>query len=929
MGDKTPLLYISSFLVAKNYIFISQLADLTPQSKMNCSTYYTIFIAFSALHLTIITICSVNPTRIAAISKLPGVCKLYTDFATKVDFSILDCSYRDLETVPQNLYNKVLHLSLNNKKLTSITGSPFKELVLLQVLTLKSNNISHLSDDVFHGLSSLKELRINSNKLKVLKDDLFLEVINLQKLDLQDNLLTQIPNKAVAPLHSLQRLNLFANPFDSFTLRKEFTNLTNLELLAISPKGDSLQQDITNETFQYFMPKRDNVAFILSWHPYNTVVSFGKLVNVTEISMPALPLDQFKSTNCHLKFINLPSRTDLNVSSLRAFTRWNTTLSTLDLSIGSTASIQGPVFAWAPFLYKLDLSFNKIRSISDDAFTGLKHLEQLSLAKNRLLEVPSWALKVFTKYARLKHLDLSYNSITGSIPKDAFVAVPFLISLNLAGNWRIKFQPDWTTVLVNLTELNLEDSYPSVYYASYFPSLRRLLLGIHEPVQFPSPLNVRKPLCDFATLITHITLFNFQPFEDDIVANVLGNECPYLTNLDISGTFSDNKAFHKSQLAINLTNLQTLSIAHNEITNIKQIIFMKTPQLKELDLSYNKIVALEMHHVPFLGSLQNVNLEGNLLVSLDGTEILASLDTLLAAKNQITTVPNFLLNKSPQSALRTLDLGANPFDCTCDIMPFKQWMMTDNITWLVPNDLYLCAGPPEWEGFNIVNINLDCRSKMPLYLGTSISTAVLILILIGLAFRYRWHIKYKLFLILNYRRIKNYANIRGGIPMNDLADINYPLYDAYIAYAEENTEDEHWVLDDLSPNLEEGPEAFHLCIKRRDFIPGSQILESISQSIQQSEKTVLILSPRFVESEWCYFEMQTARMRLFNENKDVLILVLLEEIPDNKLTLSLRQLLCVKDYFKWPADNMGRKLFWKRLSAELRKPVHIDRRYII
>ena len=151
--------------------------------------------------------------------------------------------------------------------------------------------------------------------------------------------------------------------------------------------------------------------------------------------------------------------------------------------------------------------------------------------------------------------------------------------------------------------------------------------------------------------------------------------------------------------------------------------------------------------------------------------------------------------------------------------------------------------------------------------------------------------------MLNYRRIKQYADV-GAVRMNDLADINYPLYDAYIAYAEENTDDERWVFNDLSPNLEEGPEAFHLCIKRRDFIPGSQILESISESIQQSEKTVLILSPRFVESKWCYFEMQTARMRLFQDNHDAIIMVMLEEIPDNKLTLSLRQLLCEKDYFQ-------------------------------
>ena len=75
--------------------------------------------------------------------------------------------------------------------------------------------------------------------------------------------------------------------------------------------------------------------------------------------------------------------------------------------------------------------------------------------------------------------------------------------------------------------------------------------------------------------------------------------------------------------------------------------------------------------------------------------------------------------------------------------------------------------------------------------------------------------------------------------------------------------------------------------------------------------------------------LKMARVRSSDENKDVLILVLLEEIPNNKLTLSLHQLLCIKDYCKWPTDNIGCKLVWKRLSAELRKPVCTDHRYIL
>ena len=150
-------------------------------------------------------------------------------------------------------------------------------------------------------------------------------------------------------------------------------------------------------------------------------------------------------------------------------------------------------------------------------------------------------------------------------------------------------------------------------------------------------------------------------------------------------------------------------------------------------------------------------------------------------------------------------------------------------------------------------------------------------------------------------------------------------YHAYVAYNETSAVDDAWVMNDLQPNMEEGPEPMQLCIKSRNFTPGHFILDSIDQSIHQSRKTILVLSPSFVESEWCYQEMQMAQMRLLDDNLDVLVLVLLNDIPENKITLSLRQILCRKDYLKWPKDRAGQRLFWQRLREELKGPIHVDR----
>ena len=68
-----------------------------------------------------------------------------------------------------------------------------------------------------------------------------------------------------------------------------------------------------------------------------------------------------------------------------------------------------------------------------------------------------------------------------------------------------------------------------------------------------------------------------------------------------------------------------------------------------------------------------------------------------------------------------------------------------------------------------------------------------------------------------------------------------------------------------------------------------------------------------------------AQMRLPDYNLDALVLFLLNEIPENKITLSLRQILCRKEYLKWPKDRAGQRLFWQRLREEIEAPVQVDR----
>ena len=314
-----------------------------------------------------------------------------------------------------------------------------------------------------------------------------------------------------------------------------------------------------------------------------------------------------------------------------------------------------------------------------------------------------------------------------------------------------------------------------------------------------------------------------------------------------------------------------------------------------------------------------LNIAGNAIVSLNGLENLKFLQYLNASGNQISKIPPRFVSPTSGTSLKILDLSSNPFICTCDIEPFKNWIVFDKTTWMYPGQ-YVCASPEDLEGMSITAIELDCTSHTTFYLAVSIPSALVLCIGIILLFHYRWHIKYKLFLL--YRRYHPFPN-------NEAEDFEMLQlqYHAYVSYNEESRIDNDWVMNNLQPNMEEGPEPQRLFIKRRDFMPGQSLIEGIGENIQQSRKTILVLSPNFVESRWCCHEMEMAQMRLLDGNLDVLVLVLLQEIPNNKMTLSLCKLLCKKKYLKWPKDRAGQRLFWQQLRQELKSPVQVDPRF--
>jgi len=74
-------------------------------------------------------------------------------------------------------------------------------------------------------------------------------------------------------------------------------------------------------------------------------------------------------------------------------------------------------------------------------------------------------------------------------------------------------------------------------------------------------------------------------------------------------------------------------------------------------------------------------------------------------------------------------------------------------------------------------------------------------------------------------------------------------YDAFISYSHR---DKDWVQGWLLPRLEQA--GLRICIDFRDFEPGLPSLVNMENAIERSHKTLIVLTPEWIASEWTTFE---------------------------------------------------------------------------
>ena len=883
------------------------------------------------------------------------------------NYTNMDCSWRELVCIPP-LYHKASmeSLDLSRNRLETLPQSTFMGFTRLHTLDLSSNSISYLIDNLFSGLNNLLILNLSSNGIKSIENSAFSGLSRLKTLDLSWNEDFDISNGSpFQDLPSLQTLDLYSSDHSLAITNSTFTGLNSLQLLSVNVNSTTgtpfihlpalkhmelelgtgrtaimgkfftglVDLEYINVTCEYpYCFGTIDICLLISLQSLKITGGWFimnksclqliplKMLDVTAGAPPFEMLNNLRSLTWKTFYISVDtlnsldsplhnlslksysySHLALTSTTFESWPKWKESLQVFKIIWGGI-NLEGSPFKWFPKLQVLCLSgvsvlYSVEANITFDGLEGLQELHLPSVFYCPFCDYDIYiALPIFGKYNSLKLLNLAHNHLDRSL--DFICSVLSLEKVDLSYN-RISGSFQFKCTMPNLKILEIESLTPD----SRTPYLDNIC------IKAPN-LKILKAKSSGCVIINEFA-------------------CPNLAAVYLS---KSQISFCNTSIIMvpYLEELYLNEIIYNSgsLTNIKILSNFRMPKLRILDLSSNQISVIDREDVLVLSNVTYLNLRNNTLISLTGLQHLSKIQVLLLGGNEISIGPKLLL----RNKLNTLDMCNNPIQCDCSVEAFKTWILTNKVGFLVSSCLafdpngnqYKCSSPYGRVGLSVTDIDLDCEPPLVKIISISITCVVFVTFTTILIVRYYWHIRYRLFLLFNRRAYKSYL-------VNDDADNNddengMPIYDAYVTY---HREDEDWVDGELLPNIEEGEEPFRLCLKTRDIRAGRPVFGEMSLRIQRSRKILVILSPRFVNDNWCYFELNMAHHRVLEENSKVLIFIMLEKIPDNKLTLLLRQLFCRAQCFKFPADGYGQHLFWQRIREELKRPVPRDRRFNI
>ncbi|XP_062579907.1 toll-like receptor 4 [Saccostrea cucullata] len=800
----------------------------------------------------------------------------------------VNCSSLNL-THPPNFQQNVRCIYLNNNRLTEIPTDMPQEIVRLDI---SENNIRNPQKAVLSRYRHLEWLNVERNclwqKYKEWPSRFFENLTKLDTLLMKDNCSKisydtikemKYSKKCFYGLSSLRHIEL--NGLGGHNFEEAFEASNSIEVLVFSVTGGYCALNSIES---------------------HTIKVFQRLKHLTLF-------------NCNIKHIQKGAFAHLN------------DLVSLDISENPELTLS----VLSNITY--DLQYSKIQTLFADSLhcklglsllLGISHikylrntsLKELSLAKNRIGIIEHRLPEYLPK--SLKYINIGDNPLLfGSyVYEGVFLsnlerlsidhterATHFRTDCNYNSNSCDKVRD------LNVNETLNEGSKP-LFYPSWFqqlpPKLKYLSLA-NQKIYLPFLKNIG---FRSKNSLTHLhfqgnLLYNIQEFSG----------LQHLKHLDLSNNFCFNISRESFR---DITGLLFLNLSKNLLgkelqRQHKEHVFDQLHNLKILDLSYNWITLLQKDFFASVSNIEHLNLSNNELesVTFDLSAAL-KLQSIDLSSNKIVMLDSKsmdFLDASREKQL-SIQMSNNPLQCTCRSIEFLKWMKASSNKNFVDREKYTCVftDGKKIEMRNlahiILSLELQCASfTTTIVIVTIILLVTIILVSIAIMYRYRWKLRY-----LYYAGKRSY---RGYSSILDTGR-GYQ-FDAFISYAESER-------GEFIPNLLklEKENNFKFCIHSRDFIIGVDIAENITNAIHNSKRTVCFLSKAFLESEFCIYEAQMARMEsIYRGGETTLFVVLVDKDLGAVLPQFLKDVMKEQTYLEY--DQNISEEFWNAMTQALKE----------
>ncbi|XP_052078471.1 toll-like receptor 4 [Mytilus californianus] len=826
--------------------------------------FLTFFVLIMAVKVQMKTTCFFNQR-----------CRCKTSNKTYVDVDCSQAKLRDIPYLPRNVSSVDLSYNYINK----IPEHHFKYNDILTEINLSNNRLHSLNKEMFYGLNGILKLQMNNNNITKSTEDAFLYLRKLSYLDVKVNNI------------SWSNYNVTFPPF-LLTLKIDFN--ASKEIIPEIPHLETL--DVSG----------------LSGHCY----------------VPTVKADTFRS---------VPTIHELDISACRVNNVYNGSfsfmrnLSMLDISFNTCLRFDGleNVTVDLPFTSIKILKFNKIHKtfqmntkVLKQHFLHLRYtnLQEMHGDSNRIQlfedgaiqQLPFSIRKIFMSDNEISYGQYLFDVIALQIE---FVNVSLLFSSRRNNEHEEMCErPDESCCNQVCKPIHTPDETILRYNTPWrvLPIPRKLKTALYKEcyLRYEIPqFTVSENIVEYVDLSYNIFYSWIGPlltFDHVLFLDLSNNICsnvskvffksvPNVTTLLVQNNLlgfvlpDDNEG----EIMEHMPALQIVNLAENRIPSLPYNFFKSQANVIDIKLGGNMMddITFQMNHMK---KLSHLDISNNRISSV-GAHARGHLEEVYKVKNNVS-----------------IDISGNPLKCSCDTIDFIKWMSTTKITIHNKHKTSCLTSDGHTESLRKPNrifekLQMECSSYSSLIVGTVASLVFFLFILIwGICYRNRWRLRYMYYMVKNKYQVQNKGNYDN--------DSQYE-YDAFISY---DNSDRFFVHDKLLPCLEREA-GLKLCIHKRDFLPGNDIAGNITSAIHNSRKVVIVMSHNYLDSYWCMFEYNMAKVEsIYSRNKEnILFLVFLEQMSPKDLPMMVLELVQSHSYIEYPNDEFGDTVFWNKLKEVL------------